>query len=276
LGASKLSIFTETSVCFYWVKSSAAPDSQAARVFYYPQGSNLHPSTFRIHRPPPTPFREIASTVANNLLPNIGVFNGFDYMQDINALSKQSYSEFLRYANQLDPKSRIRLLGALNVRHVVSFTTLNIDGLKLERYFPEHPSWLYEIENSIPRAFITQRVHQETTPNQMMEQFAAQGFNASIDVFLDNPLPIEVNKDFAATANIVKYGNLSVVLQATSNRPGVLILADSYFPGWRVLSMAKKKALAPTIFRGVSISPGDHRVEFRYDPMMFKIGLDVL
>jgi hypothetical protein len=56
-------------------------------------------------------------------------------MQDINALSKQSYSEFLRYANQLDPKSRIRLLGALNVRHVVSFTTLNIDGLKLERYF---------------------------------------------------------------------------------------------------------------------------------------------
>ena len=110
-----------------------------------------------------------------------------------------------------------------------------------------------------------------------MEQLAAQGFNASIDVFLDNPLPIEVNKDFAATANIVKYGNLSVVLQATSNGPGVLVLADSYFPGWRVFVDGKEEKLlrANYFFRGVGILPGDHRVEFRYDPMMFKIGLGV-
>ena len=198
-------------------------------------------------------------------------------MQDINALAKAVVYRIFTLCESIEPEKRIRLLGALNVRHVVSFTTLNIDGLKLERYFPEHPSWLYKVENSIPRAFIAQRVHQETTPKQMMEHFATPGFNAATDVFLDKPLPIQINKDFLATANIVKYGNLSVVLQATSNGPGVLILADSYFPGWRVFVDGKEEKLlrANYFFRGVGISPGDHRVEFRYDPMMFKIGLGV-
>ena len=110
-----------------------------------------------------------------------------------------------------------------------------------------------------------------------MEQFVTPGFNPAAEVFLDESLPNHKTSDFAATAKIVNYGNLSVTLRATSNGPGVLVLADSYFPGWRVFVDGKEQKVlrANYFFRGVGILPGEHLVEFKYDPMAFKYGLGV-
>lgn len=246
-----------------------------SRVFYYPQGRNLHPSTFLIRKPVTTPFSEIATTVASNLLPNFGLFYGIDYLQDINALAKDSYIEFLRYANPLAPEDQIRLLAALNVRHVISFKALDVANLTLIRHFPEHPSFLYEVDGVVPRTYVVQGNQIETTPKQMMAQFTKPGFDSSKTVFVDHVIPINASDNFTARSEIVNYGNRSVVLRSISNGPGVLVLADSYFPGWRVFVDGMEDKLLRTnyFFRGVAIPAGEHRVEFRYEPMSFTIGL---
>ncbi|HKA33162.1 MAG TPA: YfhO family protein, partial [Candidatus Binatia bacterium] len=69
--------------------------------------------------------------------------------------------------------------------------------------------------------------------------------------------------------------NMRVDINASLDAPGILVLADSYYPGWRVYVDGKEGEIlrANLFFRGVKLAPGEHRVEFRYEPRSFQIGL---
>ena len=82
-------------------------------------------------------------------------------------------------------------------------------------------------------------------------------------------------KKFAAQARITRYTNQNVVIQTALNGSGILVLADSYYPGWRVYVDGKEQEIrrANLFFRGVPLSAGKHVVEFRYEPRSFVLGL---
>lgn len=253
-----------------------APDRDPDRLFYYPPGRNLHPSYFSILRPPTTPFNEIASIVASNLLPNVGVLFGFDYMQDINALGKRSYNVFLKFSNQLEPEKQFRLLGALNVKYVVSFRTLRAPGITLVRHFPEYPSWLYKINHVVPRVYVVDRAEVEDNPAKILEKLSGKAFDPLQQVLIDEPVAKLNRHHFEARANILKkYENQQVTIHASLNGPGILVLTDAYYPGWHVYVDGKEGKIlkANYFFRGVALGEGNHLVEFKYEPRMFKIGL---
>ena len=58
---------------------------------------------------------------------------------------------------------------------------------------------------------------------------------------------------------------------------GVLVLADAYYPGWRATVDGAEAMIYPadSAFRGVLLPPGQHVVEFTYQPMSFAAGLAV-
>ena len=75
-------------------------------------------------------------------------------------------------------------------------------------------------------------------------------------------------------------------IQASLDEPGWLVLADSYFPGWKAYgrlsnldSLDQLTETELTIhrangnFRAVYLEPGDWTVRFKYTPMSFKLGL---
>jgi uncharacterized membrane protein YfhO len=55
----------------------------------------------------------------------------------------------------------------------------------------------------------------------------------------------------------------------------VLVLGDAYYPGWRAFVGSQETEVFPAnyAFRGITLPPGDHRVEFRYQPDSFGMGL---
>jgi uncharacterized membrane protein YfhO len=55
---------------------------------------------------------------------------------------------------------------------------------------------------------------------------------------------------------------------------GYLILTDTCYPGWRVYVDGKESSIirANLLFRAVSLSAGQHRVEFSYEPASLRIG----
>jgi uncharacterized membrane protein YfhO len=65
-----------------------------------------------------------------------------------------------------------------------------------------------------------------------------------------------------------------VIVHATTRRPGVLVLTDTYFPGWEVEidGEPSKVHRVDYLLRGVSLSPGSHRIEFRYRPASWRGG----
>ena len=59
-----------------------------------------------------------------------------------------------------------------------------------------------------------------------------------------------------------------VALRATLASPGLLVLADTWYPGWSVRVDGRPAPLlrADHAFRAVALPAGEHRVEFHYQP----------
>jgi hypothetical protein len=245
---------------------------EIGRVFYYPAGKTLHPAQYSVLARPS--FGEAISLVFGNLLPNTGVFQGVEYFQEIDAFSRRSYLSFLSVADRLDPEQRFRLLGALNVKYLVSFRELRKDGITFVRYFPEYPSWLYEIDRTVPRVYIVNKSVVETNSTQILRRLASLEFDPNQAVILDEDLANTPTHPLLATAKIVSYENQAVTVQVSLNGTGILVLADSYYPGWKAYVNGTEQEIlrANLFFRAVPLPAGTHSVEFRYEPRSFVIG----
>jgi hypothetical protein len=251
------------------------PGQDFSRIFYYPAHSNLHPSFYILARQPPPSFGEVPPIVFATLLPHTGLFYGFDYMQEIDALRRWPYVAFLDFANKLPPEDLFRLLGALNVRFVVSFQTLNERGISLIRSFAQYPSWLYEVNTTVPRTYIVARSRAEQVAVKILGRLASQEFDPMQEVILDRSMNLSSPKNFRSHAQIIDYQNQTVTIHASLSSPGLLILTDAFYPGWHAYVDGKEEQIlrANLFFRGVYLREGAHRVEFRYEPRAFTIGL---
>ncbi len=248
-----------------------SPDS--TRFFYYPSSRNLHPSFFVVQGQPP--FKEAAALVFQNLLPNEGVFYGFDYFQEIDALARRPYTEFLVFANQRDTAAQIKLLRAFNVGYLVSFKPLEVNGITLVGHFPQNFSWLYKVDRTIPRVYVVNRRIVEKNAEQALGRIASTEFDPTQEVVLDTDLEVDRRSPLVAAARIVHYEHQAVTVHASLNNSGILVLADSYYPGWKAYVDGKKVPIvkANHFFRAVPLTQGQHLVEFKYEPRSFRIGL---
>lgn len=66
---------------------------------------------------------------------------------------------------------------------------------------------------------------------------------------------------------------LDLIVEAPES--GILVVADTNYPGWRCAVDGQETTIraAHGVFRGVRLPPGQHRVEFVYQPRSFQIGL---
>jgi hypothetical protein len=248
---------------------------EGGRLFYYRTGGNLHPSSLTVLGWPSFP--KAVALSFENLLPNAGVLYGFDYFQEIDALTRQPYNDFLNFANLLPPEKRIKLLRALNIRYVVAFEPLDIPGMRLSRRFPEQFSWLYEIDRPVPRVYITSHAVYEAHTAKILRILSSSDFDPLKQVLLNEKISSEMNRRSGGEAKIVRYSNNNVVIDASLDGSGILVLTDTFYPGWKVLVDGKESRIlqANHFFRGVQLSPGNHTVEFKYVPLSFKVGLAI-
>jgi hypothetical protein len=78
-----------------------SPPPDHGRYFYYPAEKNMHPSYVSVHGAPT--FVKASEIALTNLLPNAGMLYGFSYFQDIDALARRTYTDFLVFINRIPP-----------------------------------------------------------------------------------------------------------------------------------------------------------------------------
>ena len=108
----------------------------------------------------------------------------------------------------------------------------------------------------------------------MLERLASKDFEPLATVLVEEPISLGNKGGFQAEAQILEYENHLVNIQASLDRPGILVLADSFYPGWNAYVNGRQEKIyrANLFFRGVQLSAGTHTVQFRYEPRSFAIG----
>jgi uncharacterized membrane protein YfhO len=103
------------------------------------------------------------------------------------------------------------------------------------------------------------------------------------DALLDvDPAPADrperaATADAVGTARITAYGHEHVTVETDAPGRRLLVLSDTWFPGWRatVDGQPAPIARANVAFRAVAVPPGRHRVVFEYAPASFRIGATI-
>jgi Bacterial membrane protein YfhO len=77
-----------------------------------------------------------------------------------------------------------------------------------------------------------------------------------------------------SAAKIVEEGPNHVVIEATAHAVGWLVFLDNFYPGWKAYVDGAEVEILPAnyAFRGVPLSPGIHRIIFRYEPLSLRLG----
>ena len=248
------------------------PDAEPNRLFYYPPVRNLHPSFVSILGQ--TTFAEAQALSFHDLLPNAGILYGFDYMQEMDALGRQPYTEFLLFANQLDFLRQLQLLRTFNIEYLVTLRPLPEEGISLIRHSPRYFSWLYQVKNSVPRTYLVNESIVEKSPNEVLKKLSSPSFDPTRTVVLDTKVFLQPKQPFVSTAKIVRYQSQRVTIETTANGSGILVFADSHYPGWKAYVDGREKPIlrANHFFRAVVLREGEHLVEFKYEPLSFKLG----
>jgi uncharacterized membrane protein YfhO len=73
---------------------------------------------------------------------------------------------------------------------------------------------------------------------------------------------------------VVEYEPETIQIKVSTAAGGLLVLADSYYPGWRALVDGKPAPVLRVdyLFRAVPLPAGEHEVSFYYEPDSLRLG----
>jgi hypothetical protein len=91
------------------------------------------------------------------------------------------------------------------------------------------------------------------------------------------PAPADGRQGLSQRVEIISESNNGLGLQVKAAENALLVLSDTYYPGWKAFVDGKETKIyrADYTFRAIPLNAGTHRVEFVYDPMSIKLGAGV-
>jgi len=137
--------------------------------------------------------------------------------------------------------------------------------------------YLSENQDVMPRAYVVHDFRVIDDEEQTLSYLSSEEFNPRTEVVLGkSPGCTAGDKGIELIeSEIVEYRPEYIKIRAVLKKSGILILTDTYVPGWEVYVDGKQQELliANYTFRGVCVEKGDHIVEFWYKPRGYSMGM---
>ncbi|MCL5027059.1 MAG: YfhO family protein [Chloroflexi bacterium] len=136
---------------------------------------------------------------------------------------------------------------------------------------------IFENLANLPRAYLLHRARAVADEGSALAALQDPGFpwgQEGIVEAPDAPALAEPPEGAAERVDIVRYGPEEVALQAKVASPALLVLSDSYYPGWRAWVDGQEAPILRVnhIQRGIAVPAGEHQVVFRYQPRSLYAG----
>ncbi|MGB8644665.1 MAG: YfhO family protein [Anaerolineae bacterium] len=134
---------------------------------------------------------------------------------------------------------------------------------------------VFENPDYAPRVWITHNATVVPSDDAALARLQAPDYQGELLLADGAPGETDEGQRFDETATIVSYEPERVLLQVHAAADGYVVLADAWDAGWKAFVDNQPAPVhrADLILRAVQVTPGDHKIEFRYAPFTFYAGL---
>jgi Bacterial membrane protein YfhO len=137
---------------------------------------------------------------------------------------------------------------------------------------------IYSNPYALPRALLVDRQVVVRSAAGELATVSSTSFPSGSVAVTSEPLPgLQSGPGpplLAARASIVTYRPEQVTIETRAPRSALLVLTDTYFPGWSATVDGRRTAVhrVDYLLRGITVPAGTHTVEFRYQPASWRVG----
>lgn len=136
---------------------------------------------------------------------------------------------------------------------------------------------VYEVLDALPRAFVVHQAQVITDDTVAIATMRDPSFDPAEKVILAEGREIDAVAQTQATVTVSRYEPEAVILQATLQAPGYLVLSDTWYPGWTATVDGQGATVerANVNSRAVYLEAGTHEMRFIYAPSSYRAGIVV-
>jgi hypothetical protein len=135
---------------------------------------------------------------------------------------------------------------------------------------------VYEVLDALPRVYAVHQTRVIADDEAALAAMLDPAFDPARTAILAGGPELDADSERVgpSTVTVLSYEPEEVVLQVELQAPGVVVLSDSWYPGWAVTvddqpATAERANLA---FRAVHAPQGAHTVRWRYRPQSYLAG----
>lgn len=205
------------------------------------------------------------------LFPKLGTIYGLEYADGSLGLELKDTWLWVKLFEEFSPEQRIRMLERCNVKYWV---TPEDDTMLAKSGPPVMLKKVRILDGVLPRAFLVNKARQDRLGHKT---YFEENFDPLAEVLLYESVELKTSEDFEGRVEEIIYEPNRVTIRSSQNTEGMLVLLDSYFPGWKVEVDGREQKLyrANHFFRAVKLGPGSHKIEFSFEPVGFRPGMAI-
>src|SRR5207302_11171376 len=133
-------------------------------------------------------------------------------------------------------------------------------------YLHTDDCWVLEYRSPLPRVYVPRRVEVISDRQDRLTALGSEDFDGHDRAFVEQPL--DVPAEARGSGSVVDEVPMRVTVSARMETPGLLVLADQWYPGWHAYHNGTAVPLLRVnhALRGVVLPAGEGTVVFEYWP----------
>lgn len=177
---------------------------------------------------------------------------------------------------------RLRLLDLLGIKYVGYYDPNHKPTKKDESNDRFLPVWedngfmIFQNKKAFERAFLVAEAAIADSKEEAIRMLYDPSIDLTKTVILRESITLPRNDSLVSgSAKITLYTHNKVIIRTSSSTSQLLVLSDSYYPGWEVMVNGTRGKIyeANYALRAVLIPKGESEVVFSYQPKSFRIGI---
>jgi hypothetical protein len=216
------------------------------------------------------------------LHPDLGMVEHLASANTFEPLVEARTRTLLEAVEEMPQPIALRTLGMIHVAYILDPSTEE----ELEIVHRSPSVTVYRNPHLLPRAYVVYQIHAANSPEQALAILSSPDFDPTAQVILEPPASERASQPAVSPNTEHATGNTEhanrntepatvlpslpnqVTIRAVLPQPGVLVLADTAYPGWCAFVDGQEVEIqrANYALRAVTLDAGEHEVVFRYRP----------